>query len=71
MKLTFGKYKNVEICDIAQDDLSYLKWVEENVTWLNSDVRKEINHYIVLNEEERSSIGLIKDANANNTIRFK
>jgi len=68
MKLTFGKYKNVEICDIPID---YLKWVEENVTWLNSDVRKEINHYIKLNSEERSSIGLVKDANANNTIRFK
>ncbi len=46
MKLTFGKYKDVEICDIAQDDLSYLKWVEENIKWLSPEIRKEINHEI-------------------------
>ena len=71
MKLTFGKYKDVEICDVAQDDLNYLKWVEENIKWLSPEIRKEINHYIELNESERSSIGLVRDANANNSIRFK
>lgn len=35
MKLTFGKYKGLEIEDIIKKDASYLLWANKNVAFFN------------------------------------
>ncbi len=58
MKMPFGKFKGLDICDI---DLEYLKWVEENVEKLDPKLRKEINHEIERREGDRPGKGIVRN----------
>ena len=63
-KLTFGKFKGEDICDV---DLGYLKWLEQQ-EWLFEDLRIEINHEIERREGDRPGKGFErkkKDSNLN------
>ena len=55
MKLRFGKHKGEDIVDV---DTDYLKWVEENVSFITAGERQEINIEIERREGDRSSIGV-------------
>jgi len=57
MKMPFGKFKGIEICDI---EISYLKWIEENIQNLDQNLRAEINHEIEKYEENRPGKGFIR-----------
>lgn len=57
-KLTFGKYKDEDICDIP---INYLKWLEEQ-PWIDKFIgmRQEINHEIERREGNRPGKGFVK-----------
>ena len=40
--MSFGKYKNKKIVDVATDDPSYLRWVLKELTRLNDEMRTSI-----------------------------
>jgi hypothetical protein len=36
-KLTFGKYKDKSLFDVAQENPQYLLWCDKNIPWFNLD----------------------------------
>lgn len=61
MKLPFGKFKGEDLCDV---ELSYLKWLEEQ-DWIDSGLRKALNHEIERRTGDRSSVGYVKPGKVN------
>lgn len=61
MILTFGKYKDEDICDVPLD---YLIWLEEHVK-LSKTQREEINFEINRRENDTSSQGKIVKSQIN------
>ena len=59
MKLTFGKYKGVDVEDVPLD---YLIWFEENMRILPQILRDNINFEIARKTGDRPGMGrVIKD----------
>lgn len=51
--LRFGKHKGEDILDVPLD---YLKWLDTQ-DWIDSSLRKEVEHEIKRRESDRSSLG--------------
>lgn len=48
LKMTFGKYKNMELIEILEKDINYLSWVYENVPFFDNQqhIKKEIGRLL-------------------------
>lgn len=53
MKLSFGKHRGEDLCDV---DSGYLKWLEEQ-DWISSELREEVQFEIARREGDISSLG--------------
>lgn len=56
MKLTFGKYKGLDLKDV--DDIPYLTWVIKNVTFLNEDYISAIGNRVAKLSRKKTDLGL-------------
>lgn len=57
--MPFGKHKGKLIKDLAENDLSYLEWAYNNMTYLKEDVKAVINSFI-------NKDGVIKESGGSN-----
>lgn len=55
MILRFGKHKGMDIADV---DLGYLKWLEEQA-WVKDDLREALNFEIERREGDRPGQGRV------------